>query len=77
MKESKIQAQIIDYLKMRNFIVIRVNSGHIHKGNRSIKLADEGTADIIGMRKDGKFYAIEAKRPGEKPTDKQISFLAL
>lgn len=36
-----------------------------------------GMSDIIGQMRDGRFIAIEMKRPGEKPTDDQRAFLEL
>lgn len=35
----------------------------------------KGSSDLIGWTKDGKFLAIEVKKPGKKPTKSQINFL--
>lgn len=35
----------------------------------------KGLADCIGQTTDGRFFAVEVKRPGEKPTPEQQSFL--
>lgn len=76
MKESEIQKQIIDYLKTRDFIIIRNNSGHVRTGSRWVNLGDAGSSDLIGMHPEtGQFIAIEVKRPGSKLTDKQRAFL--
>ncbi len=75
MKESEIQKQIIEYLKVMNIIVIRNNSGLIHISNRWINLGDAGSSDLIAMHPlSGKLIAIEVKRPGEKLRGKQILF---
>ena len=75
MKESDIQKQIVDYLKARDFIIIRNNSGTVRVGARWINLGDAGSADFIGMHpKTGKFIAIEVKRPGETLNKKQVEF---
>lgn len=34
-----------------------------------------GSADIIGIMPDGRFLAIEVKKPGKKPTKEQTNFL--
>lgn len=39
-------------------------------------LAPKGTSDIIGMLSDGRFLAVETKKPGEKMTEEQIKFQA-
>ncbi len=75
MKESEIQKQIIDYLKVMNIIVIRNNSGRINIGKRWINLGDAGSSDLIAMHPiSGKLIAIEVKSSGEKLRDKQIEF---
>ncbi len=65
-KEQHIQNNILQYLQFREDIVfaMRVNAGRI-KTERGglVKLAPSGTADIIGMLKGGKFFAIEVKTP--------------
>ena len=37
----------------------------------------KAVTDIIGMLTDGRFFAIEAKRAGEKPTEEQQWFISL
>lgn len=36
-----------------------------------------GQSDLMGQMKDGRILAIEVKRPGGKPTERQAAFLAL
>lgn len=35
----------------------------------------KGTSDLIGIMPDGRFLAIEVKRPGGKPSPEQINFI--
>lgn len=49
-KESSIQSAIIQYLEMRGFKVIRINSGAVRIGERGrsfVKLAPAGTPDLL------------------------------
>lgn len=81
---------IQNYLKRhpRVKFFIRINGGGGQVGKRWMwfyrlfgKGAEtqngKGVTDIIGMTKDGRFFAIEAKRPGEKPTEEQAWFMAM
>mgnify|MGYP000855255646 FL=1 len=88
--ESTIQRQIIDYLKMllaRGIVAwfCRVNGGAaLYDGqtvwNYILSLlgfedAHEGYSDLHGMLSDGRYFAIEVKRKGKKPTKPQQRFL--
>lgn len=58
----------------------RMNTGAVERENadgtkRYIAFAFKGCSDIIGQMKDGRFLAIECKRPGGKVTADQIAFL--
>lgn len=75
-KERDIQAQVIQYLKLAGCRVIRVNSGATVVGKRFIRFNSEaGCSDLIVCLPDGKFAAVEVKRPGNKATPEQISFI--
>ena len=68
----------------------RCNGGSVlsmHKGRRSFtrfyalylrgaEPAHKGMADLHGMLPGGRYFALEIKRPGEKATPEQQSFLA-
>ena len=43
---------------------------------RGAEPASKGMADLHGMFPDGRYFALEVKRPGEKPTPEQLAFLA-
>ena len=52
-----------------------MNSGAYEVDSRFIRFGFKGCSDIIGQLKDGRFLAIEAKRPGGLPTPDQINFM--
>ena len=73
MTEQEIQKQIIDYLKIKGCLVFKHNNfgkvrGHFYHNTI-------GVSDIIGLNKNGKFIAVEVKKPGGKPSKEQIEFL--
>ncbi len=85
------QSQIIAYLQRHPGVafLIRINSGgrRVH-GRRWLWFytlysrgaetkPGTGVPDIIGMLRDGRFLAIDVKRPGEKATEDQERFLAM
>lgn len=77
--EKDIQRTIRDYLSLLGALPIRMNSGAFggeHKGKRwYVRLNDlDGCPDLI-VCLSGRFVAVEVKRPGEKPTDKQTAAL--
>lgn len=88
-KESDRQAEILRYLLHEPSVkfVIRINGG-----GRFIKdsfvwfyklfvpgyeARGKGVSDLIGQLRDGRFFAIECKRSGEKATKDQTVFLQL
>ena len=71
--ETQIQKDIIEYLHARNIRAWRTNSG---KARYNIKLAPNGTPDIIGYLPGGKFLGIEVKKPGCKPSEEQLKWHA-
>jgi hypothetical protein len=80
MKESALVSQIITYLNFKGHFVQRTNSGMIripntNGGQRMMRLAQAGTADITGCARDGRFIAIEAKIKPNKPTALQEAYL--
>jgi hypothetical protein len=77
-KEQAIQAQILTYLKLKGYYVWRNNSGATRAGKfgeRFIRYGLVGSADIIGLTKQGTFLAIEIKRPGGRLSLHQEAFL--
>ena len=74
MTETQIQAQILEYLEHWCPVVARINAGEALRGGRRIRLAPEGWSDIIGVTRDGRFLAVEVKRPGKSRSPEQIEF---
>lgn len=78
-RESDILSQCRDWLRLTGWLVLRVNSGATvaeHKGKRRFfRFCDTpGVSDLLAL-KGGVFLGCEIKRPGNKPTAKQLSFL--
>lgn len=78
--EKEIQASILDYLKLKRIFCWRNNSGmqFLPSANgkmRAIRIGLPGSADILGITNDGRFLAIEVKRPGGKARPEQQEFL--
>ena len=77
MKESDIQKQILDYLRLKGCLVFKVNNGgvYIKKLNRYMKSPQKGISDIVGETKKGLFLAIEVKKKYNKPSPEQLDFI--
>ena len=58
MTESEIQKSIIQYLRARGAIVIRMNSG---KARNNVRLCPPGTPDLLAVLKTGGVLWIEVK----------------
>ena len=72
--ESAIQSHIIQYMTMRNWFVMRLNSGMVeNKYGGRIRLAPAGTPDLL-LIKDGKILFIEVKSAIGKITPLQEEF---
>jgi penicillin-binding protein-related factor A (putative recombinase) len=75
MKESAIQKQIIDYLRLKKYLVVKHNNTGIMKPNGSyITVGQKGVADLICC-KDGRFIAIEVKSDSGILSEAQVAFL--
>lgn len=62
----------------RVYDVRRQNSGVFQDGDRFIRVGMPGLLDVVGMLVGGRYFEIEAKRPGEKPDprqEKRIEFI--
>ncbi len=76
MKEQDLVRQILDYLNLKGHFVWRNNTGAFtNSKNQFFRFGLRGSADILGISKDGKFIAVECKQPGKKPTFFQEQFL--
>ena len=81
-RESHIVKSCLAYLNAHPRVAwaVRMNTGAFvipgeHK-SRFFRAAFKGCSDIIGQLKDGRFMAVECKRPGKRATDEQAAFLA-
>jgi len=64
--EQAIQAQISSYMSKKGFYVVKVITA-----NRA------GVPDIVACAPDGRFWAVEVKRPGQKPSKLQLAHLRM
>lgn len=76
MTEAELQKMIIENLNNSDCCrVWRANAGKLRVGKRTIQLLPKGFPDVFGVRlTDGKFIAIEIKKPDGKLSDEQIGF---
>lgn len=56
--------------------VQRQQSGLFQEGLRTIRVGTPGLLDINGMLKGGRYFELEAKRPGNKPDLRQAQRIA-
>lgn len=80
--ETEITRQCLEVLNAQGWCVWRQNSGGVkatYKGkDRFFRFHSmPGCSDILGLTDEGKFIAIEVKRPGGKPTLMQQTFIDL
>lgn len=71
--EKDILADALQALRNdpRVWICDRRQSGVFYDGNRVIRVGAKGHLDISGMLQGGRYFEIEAKRPGQKPDERQ------
>lgn len=78
-KETDIVKACLQYLNLVGVFAWRSNTGAVsgtYKGkDRFIRFGPKGQSDIIGILPDGRFLAVEVKRPGGKLTFEQDMFL--
>ena len=80
LKESDIQKSILDYLKIKHYVIFKHRSVGIYKQDtgKYIPLAfgEKGISDLIACDPYGRFWAIEVKKPGGRPSQEQLDFLS-
>ena len=79
-REQDIVNACLDLLRLRGVFAYRQNQGAFHPrdrhGERFIRFTSiNGVSDIIGVLPNGRFLAVECKRPGNNPTNDQQAFL--
>jgi hypothetical protein len=76
--EASIKRAIRDYLELKKCVVVPVrNVGIMKKDGSYIPLpaGDRGMGDMVGSTPTGRFFCIEVKKKGNKPTPEQLEFL--
>lgn len=77
--ESDIQKAILDYLRLKYFCWRNNTGGRPWQDNkgkdRVFRFGFKGSGDILGLTKTGRFFSVEVKRKGKKPTPDQIEFM--
>src|SRR5690348_9795815 len=75
--EQGIQAAILALLRAYRIVCYKHQNSGIYSVKRQsyIPSHTRGVSDIIGCLPDGRFLAIEVKRPGGKPTPEQQQFI--
>jgi len=70
--EGAVLKTILDYLALRGVYHWRSNTGR----RGGVSYGKVGSADILGILPNGRFLAIEVKRPGGVASFEQLEFLA-
>jgi hypothetical protein len=74
--ERDVLYAVSGYLFVKGIFHWRNNTGAYKEGSRYIRYGAPGSSDIIGICPDGRFLAVECKRPrGGRLTEKQREFL--
>lgn len=78
MSERQIQSSVRIALGLEDRVVLfRNNCGAFNDGNRLITFGlGKGSSDLVGIC-DGRFFALEIKMPGKKPTAEQLRWMGL
>lgn len=76
--EKEVLADALEALRNdpRIWICDRRQSGVFQDGDRYIRVGQKGHLDISGMLHGGRYFELEAKRPGEKPNEYQLKRIA-
>lgn len=76
--EQQIQRKVIEYLRWHRNVawVERMNVGARKIRDGFIRFGFRGCSDIIGQMKDGRFLAVEVKKPGGIISKDQEEFIA-
>lgn len=78
--EQDIQKTIIDYLKIKKYVVFKHRNVGIFKQKTGsyipLSFGEKGISDIIACSPKGTFVAVEVKKPGGRPSTDQLDFLA-
>ena len=73
--EADVMKVVTDVLNVYNLLYTRNTIGGVTIKGQYVHFGTAGWSDIIGMTHDGKFLAVEVKRPGGNLSEKQKAFL--
>jgi hypothetical protein len=76
-RESKIQRSIVVRLDRMGIKLWRRNVGMMRKDDRVVRFGSPGQSDLWGIDRTARHWEIETKRPGNRPTPKQLDWLKL
>lgn len=75
--EAKVLSSCLTFLRLHRIYAWRNNTGACKAGQRLVFFGRKGSSDIIGIAPDGRFLAIECKRPqGGTVSNEQSKFLS-
>jgi RecB family endonuclease NucS len=78
--EQQIQKAIIDYLKLKKYVVFKHRNVGIFKKETQqyipLAFGEKGITDIIACDTRGRFWGIEVKRKGGRVSPEQTDFIA-
>jgi hypothetical protein len=74
--ERDVLSAAHEYLTLRGITHWRNNTGTVMYKERPIRYGKTGSSDIIGVCPDGRFLAVECKRPGGRLSAAQGGFLS-
>src|SRR3990167_7357363 len=78
--EQEIQKSILEYLRIKKIVCFKHHStGSTIRDGKAVFFAhsEKGISDIIGCTKEGRFIAIEVKKPGGRPSPEQLEFIEM
>lgn len=77
--EQQVQKTIMDYLHLKKILAFKHRNVGIFKKDTGsyipLSSGEKGISDIIGCLPDGRFLAIEVKKPGGRPSPEQKAFV--
>ena len=75
-READVLKACLSYLRLRGHLAIRINGGvAITVSSNRLRCTDTpGCADILGLSRDGRFYAVECKSSSGRQSAEQKEF---
>jgi hypothetical protein len=76
-REKDVLAELLRWLSLKGVFCWRNNSGAgTLRSGHFVRFGAPGSADILGLLSpSGRFLAVEVKRPGGRPTERQGAWL--